>query len=244
MAAVDTVSRVLDAVGRAYNGFEVHGLEHIPLDRPAFLVFYHGFMPLDAWYFQGYFHQRTGRLIHGMGDRFLFRTPGLKWLVETMGAVEGTRENALRLLAEGELIGASPGGVREAIAPRSQHYQVLWGQRMGFAHVATEAKVPVIPAFCENVEELYRSPGVGDPRVQQLYERTRLPIVPVAGMGLLPFPVKLRAWIGAPIEFSPDRTPDALRDRTKAAIEGLIAAHQGGRPRILRGLAQRVIPEL
>lgn len=229
----------LDRIGRWYNGFEVHGMEHLPLDRPALLVFYHGFIPLDGWYFAGYFTRRTGRVIHGLGDRFLFKTPGLERLVRATGAVEGTRENALALLRAGELVGVSPGGVREAIAPREHHYELFWGHRTGFAEVAIEAGVDVICGFTENVEELYRSPFVGARPVQALYEATRIPIVPVVGLGLLPFPVKLRTWIAPPIRYDPARTVDGLVAACRGAIEGLIDEHQGGGPRILRGLAAR-----
>lgn len=230
----------LDRIGRWYNGFEARGMENIPLDRPALLVFYHGFIPLDGWYFAGYFTTRTGRVIHGLGDRFLFKTPLLAPLVHATGAVEGTRENAIALLRQGELVGVSPGGVREAIAPRDRHYELIWGNRKGFAEVAIEAQVDVVCGFTQNVEELYRAPGVGSPLIQGLYERTRIPLVPVVGLGLLPLPVKLTAWIAPPIRYDPARSVDELVAACRASIEGLMHEHQPGSPRILRGLADRL----
>ncbi len=56
--ALDRISKAISFFGRYYNGFEAHGVENIPLDRPALIVFYHGFMPLDAWYFGMQFYWR------------------------------------------------------------------------------------------------------------------------------------------------------------------------------------------
>ena len=35
-----------------------------------------------------------------------------------------------------------------------QGYSVEWGKREGFAHVAIDAKVPIIPVFTENIREV------------------------------------------------------------------------------------------
>ncbi len=41
-----------------------------------------------------------------------------------------------------------------------------------------------------------------------IYEKTRLPLVPIYGF----FPVKLRTYIGKPIEYDESRTPDELKE--------------------------------
>ena len=236
----DRITGALLAFGRRWNAFEVRGAEHIPLDRPALIVFYHGLLPIDAMYFGSWFYQHHGRLIRVLAEKLLFKVPGLSELATHMGAVAGTRDAALNLLNEGHLVGVSPGGVREAIAGRAQAYQLVWGDRLGFAKVALQAGVDIIPAFAENIDEAYRSPGVNHPAIQGFYERTRVPAVPLLGLGLLPFPVKLRSWVGAPIRSQPGESPESLRARTAAAIEGLISAHQGPRPRLPRALLQRL----
>lgn len=226
--------------GRAWNAYEVHGAEHIPPDRPAMIVFYHGFIPIDAWYFGSWYYQRTGRMPRALGERLLFEIPGLRELCLDMGVVPGTREAALELLRQGCLVGVSPGGVREAIAGRGRAYELVWGERLGFAHVALQAGVDLIPAFAENIDEAYRSPGVHLAPVQRFYEATKLPLVPLLGLGLLPFPVKIRSWIGPPIRPLPGERPEALRDRVATAIRALIAEHQGPRPRLPRALLARL----
>ena len=232
---------MLSRYGRVVHDFEINHLDRIPADKPALLIFYHGFMPLDVWLFGAEVHRQTGRTIRFLADRFLFKTPGLRRLVKLTGAVPGNRPDAVRMLNEGHLVGVSPGGVREALAGRDEHYRVIWGQRRGFAHVAIEAKVPIIPIFTENVEEIYRAPGADSAPVQALYERTRIPIVPIVGLGALPIPVKLRAWVGEPIPHDPEDTAEVLRDKAHDALQGLIDAHQyTGQRRILHALRERI----
>jgi 1-acyl-sn-glycerol-3-phosphate acyltransferase len=230
----------LDRFGRAWNRYEIQGFEHIPRDRACLLVVYHAFMPLDGWYFAARSWVDHGLFLHALADRFLFKTPGLGRMMTAGGAIPGEPESALELLQTGAAVMVSPGGVREAIAGRNLHYRVLWGERTGFARLALRANVPCIPVFGENSEETYRSPGVHLPPFQALYEHTRVPIVPVAGLGALPFPVKLTTWVGEPVEPRPDDTPEALRDRVRTALQALIDAHQHRRPRLLRGIAARL----
>jgi 1-acyl-sn-glycerol-3-phosphate acyltransferase len=238
---VDIGSAVICRYGRAVHGFELNDLDRIPTDGPALLVFYHGFMPLDVWIFGSEVHRQTGRTIRFLADRFLFKTPGLRRLVRWAGAVPGNRPDAVRMLQQGNLVGVAPGGVREALAGRDEHYRVLWGERIGFAHVAREAGVPIIPIFTENVEEIYRAPGAGSAPVQALYEQTRLPLVPIVGLGVLPIPVKLRAWVGEPVDHVPGESAEDLRDRARDALQGLIDAHQYTESgRILHALRERV----
>src|SRR4051812_20402638 len=113
---LDIIAKLITQFGKVYNDFEAIGAENIPSQGPALVVFYHGLMPLDAWYFGLQHYLNTGRLIRGLGDRWLFKTPLMKQLVEAVGAVEGDYKTALKLLKQGELVGVSPGGTREAIS--------------------------------------------------------------------------------------------------------------------------------
>ncbi|VDD76058.1 unnamed protein product [Mesocestoides corti] len=45
------VAAVWEAHGRAFHGYEVVGMEKLPPGEGAFLVYYHGTLPLDAYYF-------------------------------------------------------------------------------------------------------------------------------------------------------------------------------------------------
>ncbi|MGE3974682.1 MAG: lysophospholipid acyltransferase family protein [Bdellovibrionales bacterium] len=236
----DKLGKIIVWFGKIYNGFEVHGMHHIPLDRPALLVFYHGLIPIDAWYFGLHFYLEKKVLIRALGDRWLFRTPGLSWICRAVGAIPGDPKIAAALLKNGALVGVSPGGVREAIKGMSNNYKLVWGDRMGFAKVATEAQVDVIPVFTENIDETYIAPYAEHPIFQSLYHMTRLPLVPILSLFGLPFPVKLRTWVGEPIRFDPDRSVEELRDLTAQALNELIEKHQTKDQTVVDALKKRL----
>lgn len=65
---------------------------------------------------------------------------GLKTLLKIMNFTTGSRRECLRILKNGNLLGISPGGVREALFS-DNNYRLLWGNRTGFAQLAIDAKV-------------------------------------------------------------------------------------------------------
>ncbi|XP_049681748.1 transmembrane protein 68-like isoform X2 [Accipiter gentilis] len=126
-----------------------------------------------------------------------------------------------------------PGGVREALFS-DESYRLMWGNRKGFAQVALDAKVPIIPMYTQNVREGYRM--FKERRFfRQLYESTRLPFTPPYG-GL---PVKFRTYIGDPIPYDPNITAEELVEKTKTAIQTLISKHQTIPGSIWKALLER-----
>jgi len=220
------IAKFITTIGRTYNRYEIKGLEYVPRQGRAMVVMYHGLVPIDYWYFGSELFLQTGRNPIALVDRWLMKTPGLKWLAKSVGCIEANREETKKLLEEGHLIGVAPGGVKEAIKGSAKNYQLTWGKRKGFAELALETQTPIIPGFTENVEGLYKAPGADSPFFQNLYEKTRLPLVPIVGIGPLPFPVKLTTHLGEPIYPEAMETADELANRTKLAIEKLIADHQ------------------
>ena len=69
--------------------------------------------------------------------------------------------------------------------------------------MAISAGVPIIPVFTENIREVTLSlagrMNTGRSLWENLYESTKLPIVPIYGL----FPVKLRTHLGKPIHPTP-----------------------------------------
>lgn len=45
------VAAVWDAHARIYHGYEVIGMEHVPPTGPTLIVYYHGAIPIDMYYF-------------------------------------------------------------------------------------------------------------------------------------------------------------------------------------------------
>uniref|UniRef100_A0A8C0GGS2 Transmembrane protein 68 n=1 Tax=Chelonoidis abingdonii TaxID=106734 RepID=A0A8C0GGS2_CHEAB len=138
-------------------GYEVHGLEKIP-EGPGLVVFYHGATPIDYFYFLAKLLILKNRMCYTVADHFVFKLPGFKLLLDVFGVMHGPKEECVKALKNGHLVAVSPGGVREALFS-DETYVLVWGNRTGFAQVAIDAKVPIIPMFTQNVREGIRTLG-------------------------------------------------------------------------------------
>lgn len=228
------IAALWDAQGKIWHGYEIQGFDRIPETGPALIVFYHGALPIDFYYLMANVILHKKRQIRVIGDRFLFRIPGFKLLMEVFCVQQGSVSSCVEQLREGHLMGISPGGVREAQFG-DEHYKLIWGNRVGFAKIAIEAKVPIIPMFTQNVRETFRTLSLGKGWLRKFYEATRLPCVPIYGG----FPVKMRTFIGEPIEFHPEVSPEQLSIKVQRAVEQLIREHQTIPGNIFRGLCER-----
>nr|XP_005993495.1 PREDICTED: transmembrane protein 68 isoform X2 [Latimeria chalumnae] len=204
-----TLATLWDGHATIWHGYEIHGLEKIPNEGPALIVYYHGAIPIDYYYFLAKVIIQKGRTCHSVADHFLFKIPGFKLLFEVFSVIHGPQEECVRALKNGHLLAISPGGVREALFS-DESYSILWGSRKGFAQVAIDAKVPIIPMFTQNVREGFRSLG-GLWWFRWLYEKFRLPIVPIYGG----FPVKFRTYLGDPILYDPNVTAAELAEKVQ-----------------------------
>ncbi|EMP31792.1 Transmembrane protein 68 [Chelonia mydas] len=212
--------------------YEVHGIEKIP-EGPGLIVYYHGAASIDYHFFVCNLYIQKGRVSYSVVERLLYMIPGLQLYFKLLTAVNGGREQCVEILKKGNLLGVAPGGARESFFS-DENYGVLWGNRKGFAQVAIDAKVPIIPLFTQNIREGYRTLGTTW-FIRWLDERFRLPFVPLYGG----FPVKLRTYIGDPIPYDPNITATELVEKTKIAIEALRDRHQKLPGNILRALLER-----
>ena len=133
----------------------LHDLEHLPRGG-VLLVGNHGPLALDTGLLLHAFHRDTGQFIRGLSDRMLFTNPIGRQMVRNVGAVKGTRENARALLAHGELVLVYPGGARETTRDPAHRYQLDWEGRFGFARIALECQVPIVPVACVGADDLFR----------------------------------------------------------------------------------------
>jgi hypothetical protein len=58
---------------------------------------------------------------------------GLRVLCEVFQIIPGSIESCVAVLRRGDLLCVSPGGVREALFADPDHYNMIWGERLGFA---------------------------------------------------------------------------------------------------------------
>ena len=76
-----------------------------------------------------------------MADHMWFRLPLAQGIFESGDDVDGMRDNALRLLDQGELVLTYPGGVPEVLNTQFGREHISWDRRRGSARVAIEAGV-------------------------------------------------------------------------------------------------------
>jgi 1-acyl-sn-glycerol-3-phosphate acyltransferase len=223
---LDRFARGVTRFGRFYNRYSCVGLSKIPKQGPALLVFYHGFVPIDFFYFAMNLYLKTGRAPVALTDRLGMRIPVLKDFFLAVGAIEGTRDNAAKELEAGRIVGVAPGGLKEAIAGQEFDYQLVWGDRTGFAKLALKTGVDIYPCFTKNVESLYKNPMGGSLVTDFVYDKMHFPLTPPVGLGALPFPVKLTTFVGDPLSPRANELPENLALRTKKALQSLIKEHQ------------------
>jgi 1-acyl-sn-glycerol-3-phosphate acyltransferase len=168
-------------------------------------------------------HAATGRYPVGLAEHGFFRIPLVRTVLPWLGGVKGTRDNAHAALQEGRLVVCYPGGAHETFKPRARGYMLRWERALGFARLAAEAGVPVLPFAGHGVDDTFVYPGDGSLGVQLAPgAKYRMPLVMP-----LPLPVRLSFAVGAPL--APPRADadeaalGAFRDRVAAAVRRLLA---------------------
>ncbi|CAH2057094.1 unnamed protein product, partial [Iphiclides podalirius] len=233
-AARLAVCALWDAHGWLWHGYDIRGLENIP-DGPCLLIYYHGALPIDMYYLNARLFLFKRRLMYTVADRFMFKIPGWSSLLEGLCVIPGTVQTCAGVLRAGNSLAISPGGVYEAQFG-DHYYRLNWKSRIGFAKVAQEAKVPIVPMFTRNVREAFRTVGWLRGVCLRLYAATRVPLAPVYGG----FPVKLVTHLGEPIPYDGALTPEQLQRKVASAIEKLIEEHQRVPGNILLALTERI----
>lgn len=133
----------------------LEGGEHIPRSGGALIVSNHALFALDAAVLGALLIRDFDRHPRFLGDRNLWKIPGLRELITAIGALPGEPHAAEKLLRQGELVIVYPGGVDDSLKLSSQRYQLQWKKRAGFARVAIAAGVPIIPVVGFGIDEMY-----------------------------------------------------------------------------------------
>jgi 1-acyl-sn-glycerol-3-phosphate acyltransferase len=204
--------------------YKVVGDDIIPRSGPAVVTVYHGFIPLDMYFFQEYTLRNIRKDSIVMVADFVFNIPILGWIIKHGGGVPANGEVALKHLQNGGLLVVAPGGVREAITPTIADYSVLWGSRSGFARIARDSSATIIPMFTKNIREVFLVLGGDNWFVQWIYRKTKLPFAMFFG----PFLVPLTTMFGEPMgPFPPDATSEAISKASQVALQSLMTRFSG-----------------
>jgi len=164
----------------------MRGLEHVPADGAALVVANHsGVLPFDAIMLQvGVLDEHPAqRNLRLLGADLVYSIPVLGHIARASGHVPANPAEAERLLRSGELVGVFPEGFKGIGKPFSSRYQLQRFGRGGFARMALQTGVPLIPCAIVGAEEIY--PMVAD--WTEVATRLKLPYFPITPL----FP-----WLG------------------------------------------------
>jgi acyltransferase-like protein len=183
---------------------DVEGVSKLPSGR-ALLVANHAF-GWDVAFAMAAIRRETGRSVWALGEHVWWEFPGVRRLAAAVGTVDGTPENADRLLSADELVLVLPGGLREAVKPRELRYRMLWGHRYGFVRAAIRNQAPIVPLVSLGFDELFDFVGNAYERGQRWLHRGGFPIPLPSRLLPIPHRARLRFQVGDSI---PCRFPAA-----------------------------------
>jgi 1-acyl-sn-glycerol-3-phosphate acyltransferase len=201
----DRTAPLLEFLWSRYFRVRLLGIENVPATGPALLVGNHsGGIPYDGALLMHGIHRDhpRHRRVRPLVANFAFRAGWMANVVARVGGVPASRENALPLLASGQLVAVFPEGLRGVGKLYRERYRMARFGRGGFVRLAAEAQVPIIPVAIVGAEEIH--PVIG--KLTRLAEPLGLPYIPITPtfpwlgpLGLLPVPSKWTMQIGAPI---------------------------------------------
>jgi 1-acyl-sn-glycerol-3-phosphate acyltransferase len=152
---MDEVLRIATPLRRLLSPVTI-GIEHVPHAGAVLLTGNHTvYGVLDIPLLGLELYEKTGRLVRGLGDHNHFALPIWRDLLHRFGVVRGTRENCAQLFQRGEAVLVFPGGGREVMKHKDEKYKLIWKERVGFARLAIEHGVPIVPFASVGVEDMF-----------------------------------------------------------------------------------------
>ena len=198
---------------------DVGGARHVPAEGPVLLVANHsGALPFDGAMVVTAVDGHRGRVVRFLYDRFVETISPLDAFYRKMGGVTASRENAQALLRMGQPVLLFPEGISGVAKPFSERYR-LRPFSPGFARLAMQYDVPVVPVAIVGAEEIY--PLVG--RAEGLGKAIGMPYLPITPffpllglLGALPLPTKWIIRFGKPLRLSSAGDDAYIRARGEA----------------------------
>jgi 1-acyl-sn-glycerol-3-phosphate acyltransferase len=215
----------LQAWSQVYFRADVSGLDRIPPTGPVLLVGNHsgGTMIADTFVLAQAFYNHFGpeRHFNQLAHDLVFKTPGLRALVQRYGTVPASPENMSRALDDDAALLVYPGGDEDSFRSSWATGEVNFAGRTGFVKLALERDVPIVPVVALGGQEtaLFLGRGKRLARGLQLNRLARLKVLPVVlgppfGItvldfpGRIPLPSKITIRIMPPIDLRKELGPD------------------------------------
>src|SRR5438874_9200446 len=217
---------------------EVRGLDRIPEDGPVLLVGNHsgGNMAPDTLVFTLAFASYFGveRPFYQLAHNLVLAMPQLSWL-RKFGAVAASRQNTEAALRAGAALLVYPGGDYEVHRPSWESSTVDFGGRTGFARMALEHDVPIVPVVAIGGQEtaLFLSRGEGLARLLRIDKLFRLKVLPISlaapwglnigdFVGHIPLPAKITVSVLKPVDLEGKFGPEPDLERSYNHITRLM----------------------
>jgi 1-acyl-sn-glycerol-3-phosphate acyltransferase len=221
---------------RRYNRLEIE-VEHSALDSPVLFVANHGFggiFDLNVFATPAALEQlEVDRPVTVLAHQMTW-TLGLGAVAEQLGARPAGRESAREGFDAGHHVMVLPGGDLDAFKSWEDRNRIVFGGRSGFARLAMEHGVPIVPIVTAGAGEslFVLSSGQRLARALRLDKTLRLKAVPVSvslpwglsvgAVGLLPYlplPTKLRTRVLPAMAATPTEDADAYAGRVQSAMQ-------------------------
>lgn len=154
--AIARAIAILEPLAR-YHRLEVRGLDRWP-SGPALLVGNHnsGAGLTDALFLiRAYRRFGLEEPIHALGHEALFEIPGGRRLLSALGILPASPENARRALDAGRKVLVFPGTDYDSMRPFRDRKKVIFAGHKGFARLALDAGVPIVPVVNAGAHETF-----------------------------------------------------------------------------------------
>ncbi len=199
---------------RKYHKHEVIGINNIPKTGRCLIAVNHSLATYDIVLLAAAIYTDRGRIANSLADKLFYKIPYLGEIIDSLGARKGTRENAIKLLEEENLVFVAPGGMREALRPSAERYQTLWEKRKGFIELSIRTQTPIVLGACPKADDIYEV--FSNPITAMMYRRFKIPIFMAKGIGPTPIPkpVRLAHYISKPIApppYDPEMSDEELK---------------------------------
>jgi 1-acyl-sn-glycerol-3-phosphate acyltransferase len=200
---IRTTLPALRAMSKVYFRAEVRDLSNIPAEGPVLLVGNHsgGTLIADTFVFAQGFYDHFGplRRFHQLAHDLVFKIPGARASLSRYGTVPASPENMARALERDAALLVYPGGDHETYRPTWESAKIDFAGRTGFARLAIEHGVPIVPIVAIGGQETALFLGQG----RQLARMLRLDSL----LRLKVFPAQVAPPFGVTVLDLPGRIP-------------------------------------
>ena len=202
-----------------YHDHHIEGMEHIPDEGPCIIAVNHSFATYDFGILQYKIYKAKGVFARGFADNAFFKLPAIGRLAGQCGALPGEHKVGDYVLKDKKAhIMVAPGGMREALRPRTEKYQIKWERRKGFVRLALRTNSPIVLAACPAADDLYRIYESGLTKFVYKKYRMPFPMVRSNGKGIMPRKIPLVHYISPPMH----PPVDNIEGLDKATVDKIV----------------------